>query len=184
MAHCVHLSEAAIGRFAATGTGVAHCPTSNGRLGSGAAPLRSLLAAGVPVGLGVDGAASNESGRMVDELHQALLTARVRDGSMALSARQALGLATMGGARCLGRQDEIGSIEVGKQADLAVWRVDGLAGAGIADPLTTLVFGAPTLDRLYVNGREVVADGHLVTADETALAAAAGRAGATLRAGA
>jgi cytosine/adenosine deaminase-related metal-dependent hydrolase len=181
LAHCVHLSDEAVGRFAATGTGVAHCPTSNGRLGAGAAPIRALVAAGAPVGLGVDGAASNESGRMIDELHQALLTARVRDGSMALTARQALSLATTGGARCLGRQDEIGSLEAGKLADLAIWRVDGIPGAGIADPVTTLVFGAPSLDQLYVNGRPVVSDGRLVKADEEALASAAARAAATLR---
>jgi cytosine/adenosine deaminase-related metal-dependent hydrolase len=171
LAHGVHLSADAVGRLAATGTGVAHCPTSNGRLGSGIAPVRALLAAGAPVGLGVDGAASNESGRMADELHQALLSARLRDGPQALSARQALHLATMGGARCLGRAAEIGSLEPGKLADVALWQVGGLAGAGIADPVTVLVLGAPALDRLYVGGRAVVRDGALVTADPAALAA-------------
>jgi cytosine/adenosine deaminase-related metal-dependent hydrolase len=180
MAHCVHLSDAAIARFAATGTGVAHCPTSNARLGSGIAPVRALLAAGVPVGLGVDGAASNESGRLMDELHQALLMARCRDGSLALTARQALQMATIGGARCLGRDTEIGSIELGKLADLAVWHVDGLPGAGIEDPLCTLVFGAPRLAHLFVGGRQVVADGQLRTADSSALATAAGRASARI----
>jgi cytosine/adenosine deaminase-related metal-dependent hydrolase len=170
MAHCVHLSDDAIGRLAATRTGVAHCPTSNGRLGAGAAPVRQLLDSGVPVGLGVDGAASNESGRMIDELHQALLVARVRDGPQALTAREALSLATLGGARCLGRERELGSIEPGKLADLALWRVDGIAGAGIADPVCTLVFGAPSLERLYVGGRAVVEDGRLVGADAEQLA--------------
>jgi cytosine/adenosine deaminase-related metal-dependent hydrolase len=183
MAHCVHLSDAAVGAFAATGTGVAHCPTSNGRLGSGAAPITALLAAGAPVGLGVDGAASNESGRMIDELHQALLVARVRGGPLALSARQALGMATIGGARCLGRQDELGSLEPGKLADIALWRVDGIAGSGVADPVCTLVFGAPTLDRLVVGGRTIVEHGHLTTADEEELAGAAAKASAALRAG-
>jgi cytosine/adenosine deaminase-related metal-dependent hydrolase len=182
MAHCVHLSDAAVDRFAETGTGVAHCPTSNGRLGSGAAPISGLLAAGAPVGLGVDGSASNESGRMIDELHQALLVARVRGGPLALSAREALGMATRGGARCLGRLDELGSLEPGKLADVALWRVDGLAGAGIADPVCTLVFGAPTLERLIVGGRPIVAAGHLLTADEDDLARAAAQAAATLQA--
>ncbi|UQX88366.1 8-oxoguanine deaminase [Jatrophihabitans telluris] len=181
LAHCVHLSDEAVRRFGETGTAVAHCPTSNGRLGSGAARLRDLLAAGVSVGLGVDGAASNESGGMVDELHQALLVARTRDGSGALTARQALSAATIGGARCLGRQDELGSLESGKLADLALWRIDGLAGSGIADPVTTLVFGNPTLDRLWVNGLPVVEGGCLVTAEEAALAAGAARAAAALR---
>jgi cytosine/adenosine deaminase-related metal-dependent hydrolase len=180
LAHCVHLSGEAIARFAATGTGVAHCPTSNGRLGSGIAPVRALLDAGVPVGLGVDGSASNESGRMIGELHQALLAARYRDGPMALSARAALQMATMEGARCLGREDELGSLEPGKLADVALWRVGGLAGAGIADPLCMLVFGAPALDRLWVAGRPVVSGGELVTADAAELAAGAAAASARI----
>jgi 8-oxoguanine deaminase len=182
MAHCVHLDEPAVRRFAETGTGVAHCPTSNGRLGSGSAPVRALLGAGAPVGLGVDGAASNESGRMIDELHQALLVARVREGPLALSARDALTMATRGGARCLGRAGELGSLEVGKLADIAVWNISGLAGGGIEDPVCTLVFGAPKLERLFVSGRELVADGRLLSADEDALAEAATTAAATLRA--
>jgi len=181
LAHCVHLSDVAVARFAATGTGVAHCPTSNGRLGAGAAPTAALLGAGAPVGLGVDGAASNESGRMVDELHQALLVARIRGGPDALTARQALSMATMGGARCIGREQELGSLEVGKLADVAVWRVDALAGAGIEDPVATLVLGAPALEHLYVGGRPVVTGGELVTADTAQLAKDAARAAATLR---
>ena len=176
LAHCVHLSDDAVARFAATGTGVAHCATSNGRLGSGIAPVRSLLDAGAPVGLGVDGAASNESGRMSDELHQSLLVARLRNGPLGLSARDALRIATAGGARCLGRSAEIGSLEVGKLADVAVWRVDGLPGAGIDDPLCTLVFGAASLMHLFVGGRQVVRDGELQTADAGELASAATRA--------
>jgi cytosine/adenosine deaminase-related metal-dependent hydrolase len=182
MAHCVHLSDDAVAHFAGTGTGVAHCPTSNGRLGSGAAPVRALLRAGAPVGLGVDGAASNESGRMVDELHQALLVARVREGPLGLTAREALGIATTGGARCLGRERELGSLEGGKLADLALWRVDGLAGAGIDDPLCTLVFGAPTLERLFVGGRPIVEQGRLLTADERTLAREAASAAGALKA--
>ncbi|MDX6348764.1 MAG: 8-oxoguanine deaminase [Streptomyces sp.] len=180
MAHCVHLSDDAVARFAATGTGVAHCPTSNGRLGSGIAPIRSLLDAGAPVGLGVDGSASNESGRMVDELHQALLAARYRGGPLALSAREALTMATMGGARCLGRAGELGSIEVGKQADLALWRVGDLPGAGIVDPVTTLVFGAPALEHLFVAGRPVVSGGALTTVDVDELAGRAAAASARI----
>ena len=180
LAHCVHLSDEAVGRFAATGTGVAHCPTSNGRLGSGIARVRDLLAAGAPVGLGVDGSASNESGKMVDELHQALLAARFANGPLALSVRESLRLATMGGARCLGREGELGSLEVGKLADVALWQVGGLAGAGIADPLCTLVFGAPALDRLWVHGRPVVSDGQLANADAGELAAGAAAASARI----
>jgi cytosine/adenosine deaminase-related metal-dependent hydrolase len=184
LAHCVHLAPAAVSRFAATGTAVAHCPTSNGRLGAGVAPVRSLLAAGVPVGLGVDGAASNESGRMADEPHQALLVARSAGGPDALTARQALHMATMGGARCLGRAGEIGSLEIGKLADLALWRVDGLAGAGVADPVSALVLGAAPLEALYVGGRPVVTGGRLVTADEVELAGAAAAASRTIAGGA
>jgi len=176
LAHCVHLSGEAVARLAATGTGVAHCPTSNGRLGAGIAPVRKLLDANVVTGLGVDGSASNESGRMVDELHQALLAARCAGGPLALSARECLRMATMGGARCLGRERELGSIEPGKLADLAVWRVDALPGAGIEDPVCTLVFGAPALEHLLVGGRQVVAGGELRTADTADLAAAAARA--------
>ena len=176
LAHGVHLSDAAIARLAATGTGLAHCPTSNGRLGAGVAPLRALLDAGAVVGLGVDGAASNESGRMVDELHQALLVARAAGGPLALTAREALRAATRGGAACLGRDGELGSIEVGRLADLAVWRVDGLGGAGIADPVATLVLGAPELAHVVVGGRPVVTGGVLVTADAGDLARRAARA--------
>ncbi|SFO83744.1 Cytosine/adenosine deaminase [Amycolatopsis arida] len=171
LAHTVHLAPAAIGRLGATGTGAAHCPTSNGRLGTGIAPVRELLDTGAPVGLGVDGAASNESGGLVEELHQALLQARQRGGPTALAVREALWLGTMGGARCLGREGELGSLEPGKLADLAVWRLDGLAHAGIADPVAALVLGPqPELALLLVGGETVVADGELRTADVTAVA--------------
>lgn len=180
LAHCVHLSAAAVARFAATGTGVAHCPTSNGRLGAGIAPVRGLLDAGAVVGLGVDGSASNESGRMLDELHQALLAARYAGGPLALTARDCLRMATMGGARCLGRAAELGSLEAGKLADVAVWRTDGLPGAGIADPVAVLVFGAPALEHLLVGGRQIVSGGVLQTAEAGDLAAAAAKASATI----
>ena len=121
---------------------------------------------------------------MIDELHQALLVARVREGPLALSARQSLAMATSGGERFLGREREIGSIEDGKLADIALWRVDGLAGEGIEDPVCTLVFGTPALERLFVSGQPLVTDGHLTRADEIVLARDAADAAAALRAGA
>ncbi|GIG55228.1 8-oxoguanine deaminase [Demequina activiva] len=181
MAHCVHLSSPDIDRFASTGTGVAHCPSSNARLAAGIAPVRDMLRAGVPVGLGVDGAASNESGQLGTEVRAAVLAARLRDGADAMSGRDALRVATMGGARVLGRQDEIGSVEAGKLADLALWRIDGVEHAGIADPVAALGLGAlPPLERLIVQGRAVVDSGHLVGVDEGEVAAKVARASAAL----
>ncbi len=165
-AHCVHLSEVDLSRFGATGTGVAHCPTSNLRLGAGVAPVRRMLDAGLKVGLGVDGSASNERGDLSFEMKQALLVARGLGGAGAMTAREALRLATRGGAEVLGRRD-LGSIEPGKCADLAVWRTCGLELAGAPDLVAGLVFSAPhRVDRLYVGGEEVVRDGRLVRADE------------------
>lgn len=172
LAHGVHLSDDAVRRLGDTGTGVAHCPSSNGRLGAGVAPVRPLLDARAPVGLGVDGVASNESGRLGDEMRQALLTARSRHGADALSVRDALWTATRGGARCLGREDELGSLEPGKLADLAVWRTDGLGHAGIDDPVAALVLGPlPHLERLLRGGHTVVSDGRLVRAAHSDLTA-------------
>ncbi|MGK8520849.1 8-oxoguanine deaminase [Nocardia asteroides] len=180
-AHAVHLDDGAIAAMAETGTGVAHCPTSNARLGAGVARIAELVRAGVPVGLGVDGAASNESGSMIEEPRHALLWARNRGGPRAMTARTALELATIGGARVLGRAAEIGSIEVGKLADLALWRVDTAAHAGIADPVTALVLGcAPPLAALLVNGREVVRDGEVRTVDMDVVATEVARAQAAL----
>ena len=171
-AHCVHLSDAEIGRFAATGTGVAHCPTSNLRLGAGVAPVQAMTAAGVRVGLGVDGSASNERSDLFLEVKQALLVARGRGGPQAMTARKALRLATRGGAAVLGR-DDIGSIASGKCADLAVWATDGLELAGAADPVAGLVFAGPhRVDRLYVGGELVVRGGALVRADAAEIARA------------
>jgi cytosine/adenosine deaminase-related metal-dependent hydrolase len=173
LAHCVHLSASDIARYAATGTGTAHCPSSNARLGSGIAPVPELVAAGAPVGLGVDGVASNEHGGLAAELRQAVLCARSRLGPQALSARQALRIATMGGAQCLGRAGEIGSLEPGKLGDVALWRLDGLGHADIADPVCALVLGPPApLELLLVGGRVVVARNELRTADVDELAAA------------
>jgi cytosine/adenosine deaminase-related metal-dependent hydrolase len=172
LAHGVHLSQAEIERIGATGTGVAHCPSSNGRLGAGTASARALLDAGGPVGLGVDGAASQEAGRLGDELRQALYASRSRYGPRSLSCRQALQMATIGGAACLGRADEIGSLEPGKLADLALWRVDGLGHAGIEDPVAALVLGTqPPLELLTVGGSIVVDRGELLTASTDTLTA-------------
>jgi cytosine/adenosine deaminase-related metal-dependent hydrolase len=169
-AHCVHLSDSEVDRFASTGTGVAHCPNSNLRLGAGVAPVRAMLAAGVRVGLGVDGSASNERGDLLLEIKQALLVARGRNGPAALTAREVLRLGTRGGADVLKRVD-LGSLEPGKRADLAVWRVDGLELAGAADLVAGLVLSAPhRVDRLVVGGEDVVREGRLVRADEEEIA--------------
>ena len=171
LAHCVHLSDSEIRRLAVTGTGVAHCPTSNARLGAGVAPVSSLTTAGAPVGLGVDGAASNEAGELGPEIRQAMLVARIKGGPAALTARGALALATRGGARCLGR-DEIGSLEPNMQADVALWRIDDLDHAGIEDPVAALVFGPPRpVEHLLVQGRTIVEGGEVIGADEAAIAA-------------
>jgi cytosine/adenosine deaminase-related metal-dependent hydrolase len=169
-AHCVHLDGADVTRFAESGTGVAHCPTSNLRLGAGVAPVRPLLDAGIRVGLGVDGSASNERGDLSMEVKQALLVARGRDGPEALTAREALRLGTRGGAAVLGRGD-LGSLERGRSADIAVWRTGGLEFAGADDPVAALVLSGPhRVDRLLVRGEDVVRDGHLVRADEHEIA--------------
>lgn len=171
LAHCVHLSEPEITRLAETQTGVAHCPSSNARLGAGVAPVTALLGAGARVGLGVDGVASNEAGELGPELRQAIFAARARYGPQALSVRQALWLGTYGGALCLGRHDELGSLEDGKLADIAVWDLTSLDHAGIADPVAALVLGPrPRLRLLVVQGETIVEDGRLLRVDEDALA--------------
>ncbi|MFI9312101.1 8-oxoguanine deaminase [Streptomyces althioticus] len=172
MAHCVHMNDSDIAAFARTGTGVAHCPSSNARLAAGIARVPDMLAAGVPVGLGVDGTASNESGELHTELRNALLINRLgAHREKALTARQALRLGTHGGARVLGRADEIGSLEPGKLADLVLWRMDTLAHASVADPVTALVFGAAApVTASFVNGRQIVENDRLLTADEDAIA--------------
>ena len=169
-AHCIHLSDTDVARFAATGTGVAHCPTSNGRLGSGIAPVRELVDAGVAVGLGADGSASNERSDLGYEVKQALLVARLRGGPRAMTPREALRLATSGGAAVLGR-DDIGSLEPGKRADFAVWATDGLEYGGADDLVAELVLAGPQrVDRLVVGGEDVVRGGSLVRADEGEIA--------------
>jgi cytosine/adenosine deaminase-related metal-dependent hydrolase len=169
-AHGIHLDDNAVKRLGVSRTGVAHCPTSNARLGAGIARAADLRAAGVPVGLGVDGAASNESSSVLEEARNALLFARARGGPSAMTVRQALELATVGGAAVLGRADEIGSVEPGKIADIALWRIDTPTHAGIDDPVAALVLGAPPpLRLLLVNGRIVVEHDTVGTVDEDAM---------------
>ncbi len=164
--HCVHLNEQEIALFAQTGTGVCHCPSSNMRLASGIAPVRAYLDAGVRVGLGVDGSASNDSSHLLAEARVALLLQRVSGNPAALSAEEALWLATVGGARVLGRND-IGQLASGKAADLIGFCLERLDYAGaLHDPLAALVFCTPQrVDLSVINGRVVVEDGHLLTVD-------------------
>jgi cytosine/adenosine deaminase-related metal-dependent hydrolase len=165
-AHCVKLDPAEIDLFARSGTGVAHCPCSNCRLGSGIAPVRQMRDAGVNVALGVDGSASNDGGHLIGEARQALLLQRVRNGADAMSAREALEIATLGGATVLGRGAELGSIEPGKRADLAIWDASGPEVAGAWDPVAALVLCGPHQVRdLIVEGRRVVAGGLLTGID-------------------
>ncbi len=163
-AHCVKLDQSEIDLFARTGTGVAHCPCSNCRLGSGIAPVRRLRDAGVRVGLGVDGSASNDASNMIGEARQAMLLQRVMLGADAMSAREALEIATRGGADVLGRP-ECGRIAVGARADIAIWDVSGIESAGSWDPAALLMAGPQTVRDLLVEGRRIVADGQVQTID-------------------
>jgi cytosine/adenosine deaminase-related metal-dependent hydrolase len=165
-AHCVQLDASGIALFARTGTGVAHCPCSNMRLGSGIAPVRRMLDAGVRVGLGVDGSASNDGSQMLAEARQALLLARLSGDPRALSARDALELATRGGAAVLGR-DDIGHLAPGMAADFVAFDVSGLLHAGaLHDPVAALVFcGAAAVGTSVIDGRVVVRAGQLTTLD-------------------
>ncbi|MCW9043464.1 MAG: 8-oxoguanine deaminase [Pseudopelagicola sp.] len=163
-AHCVKLDTREIDLFARTKTGVAHCPCSNCRLGSGIAPVRAMRDAGVPVGLGVDGSASNDAGNLVLEARQAMLLQRVARGADAMSAREALEIATRGGAEVLGR-DDCGQIAVGKRADVALWDIRGIESAGSWDPAALLLAGPVTVRDLFIEGRQVVRDGHVTTID-------------------
>ncbi|MBR9843976.1 MAG: 8-oxoguanine deaminase [Rhodobacteraceae bacterium] len=163
-AHCVKLDGQEIELFARTKTGVAHCPCSNCRLGSGIAPVRAMRDAGVPVGLGVDGSASNDAGNLVLEARQAMLLQRVARGADAMSAREALEIATRGGAEVLGR-DDCGQIAIGKRADLAIWDVRGIESAGSWDPVALLLAGPVRVRDLFIEGRQTVRDGHVTTLD-------------------
>jgi cytosine/adenosine deaminase-related metal-dependent hydrolase len=176
-AHCVHMSEEESRLMGRTGTGVAHCPTSNLRLGSGIAPVRQYLQDNVPVSIAVDGSASNDCSAMLAEVRQAMLVARVKSGVAAMPARDALWMATRGGARVLGR-DDIGEISPGKAADLALFDLSGLDFAGsLSDPVAAVVFcgAAYKAKHVLVNGRLVVEDGRLTTVDESAVARQANR---------
>ncbi|GAA6207998.1 8-oxoguanine deaminase [Cognatishimia sp. WU-CL00825] len=161
-AHCVKLDGQDIDLFAKTKTGVAHCPCSNCRLGSGIAPVRSMRDAGVRVGLGVDGSASNDTSNLMAEARQAMMLQRVSLGADAMSAREALEVATRGGAEVLGRSD-CGQIAVGKRADIALWDVSGIESAGSWDPAALVLAGPQKVRDLFVEGRQVVKQGCLLT---------------------
>ncbi|MCK0167513.1 8-oxoguanine deaminase [Jannaschia sp. S6380] len=163
-AHCVKLDASEIDLFARTRTGVAHCPCSNCRLGSGIAPLRAMLDAGVPVGLGVDGSASNDVASLVGEARQAMLLARVSRGADAMPSQDVLRVATRGGAEVLGRED-IGAIAPGLRADIAVWDMRGVDSAGSWDRAALLLAGPRRVRDLFVEGRQIVRDGHVATLD-------------------
>jgi len=163
-AHCVKLDAQEIDLFARTGTCVAHCPCSNCRLASGIAPVRAMRDAGVGVGLGVDGSASNDAGNLVAEARMAMLLQRVAQGAGAMSAREALEIATRGGARALGR-DDIGQLTPGKRADIAIWDAGAIESAGSWDPAALLLAGPTWVRDLFVEGRQVVRDGRLATMD-------------------
>jgi len=181
MAHAVHLDDLAIAKFGKTKTSVAHCPSSNARLGAGIASVQKLVKAGVPVGLGVDGAASNESGELLTEVRSAALWARLKDGPTAMSSRQALALATRGGAKVLGRESELGSIEVGKLADLVLWKLDDIGHIDIVDPIAALVLGPKAeVSALLVNGEVRVRHGLLTSKSHEEIAKDAAKASKNL----
>jgi len=163
VAHGIYFNASEVKRLGRAGVGVAHCPTSNMRLGSGLAPALALQRAGSPVGLGVDGSASNDSSNMIAEARQALLIQRLGHGAAAITVQQALRMATVGGAQCLGRSD-IGSLEAGKRADIALFDLNDPAYSGAQDPVAALLLCAPTtVKTLVVEGRVVVDDHKLTT---------------------
>ncbi|WP_170422888.1 8-oxoguanine deaminase [Ruegeria arenilitoris] len=163
-AHCVKLDGAEIDLFARTQTGVAHCPCSNCRLGSGIAPVRSMRDRGVPVGLGADGSASNDNGSLILEARQAMLLQRVSNGADAMSSREALEIATRGGADVLNRPD-CGRLTPGKRADIAIWDTRSIESAGSWDPAALLLAGPMKVKHLFVEGRQIVRAGELTTID-------------------
>lgn len=174
-AHCVQLDAQEIDLFARTKTGVAHCPCSNCRLGSGIAPLRAMVAQGVPVGIGVDGSASNDSGHLLIEARQAMLLQRAIGGPSAFDSRDTLFLATRGGAQILGRSD-CGSLEPGKRADIVLWDMADIPSAGAWDKAAALLLAPPSRARdVFVEGRAVVRDGDLAQASRRDILRAADR---------
>ncbi len=169
-AHCVKLDGHEIDLFAKSKTGVAHCPCSNCRLGSGIAPVRALRDAGVPTGLGVDGSASNDAANLIGEARQAMLLQRVANGADAMSAREALEIATRGGAEVLGRKD-CGQIAAGKRGDIAIWDARGVQSAGSWDSAALLLAGPTRVKDLFVEGRHIVQDGQMPHLDLPAIIA-------------
>ena len=169
-AHCVKLDPQEIAMFSRTQTGIAHCPCSNCRLASGIAPVQAMRVAGVPVGLGVDGSASNDSGNLMAEARQAMLLQRIAYGAGAMSPGIALEIATSGGAQVLGR-DDCGSLDVGKCADVVIWDMDDVSAAGNWDPAAILLAGPSLARDVFVNGKQVVAGGQITTVDQRVLAA-------------
>jgi len=188
LAHGVHFSPGEVDRLGRSRTGIAHCPSSNMRLGAGACAAMDLVGSGARVGLGVDGAASSEDYDLLRQAHQALLLARLRsaqlgnlDAAGAMTPAQAWDLATRGGAAVLGR-DDVGTLAPGMRADLALYRLDDLGRAGIEDPLVGLVLAPPArAEAVVVEGRVVVLEGRLVNADEDDLAREAAAAGRRMR---
>jgi len=163
-AHCVKLNAEEQELFARTQTGISHCPCSNCRLGSGIAPIRQMRDAGISVGLGVDGSASNDSGNLILEARQAMLMQRVSQGADAMSSREALEIATRGGADVLGRP-ECGRLAVGKRADIAIWDISQLESAGSWDPAAILLTGPTRVKHLLIEGKQIIEDGQLLTVD-------------------
>jgi cytosine/adenosine deaminase-related metal-dependent hydrolase len=163
-AHCVKLDQQDIDLFSKSGTGVAHCPCSNCRLGSGIAPVRTMRDQDVKVGLGVDGSASNDMANLMNEARQTMMLQRVQNGADAMSAREAMEIATRGGADVLGRP-ECGRIAVGKRADIAIWDISGIESAGSWDPAALVIAGSNKVRHLFVEGRQIVRDWNIVTLD-------------------
>ncbi|HHJ1299987.1 8-oxoguanine deaminase [Pseudomonas sp. P1B16] len=183
LAHGIHFNADEIARLGAAGTGICHCPSSNMRLASGICPTVDLEAAGAPLGLGVDGSASNDASNMILEARQALYLQRLRYGAEQITPERALGWATRGSARLLGRQD-IGELAVGKQADLAMFKLDELRFSGSHDPLSALLLcGADRADRVMVGGQWRVVDGQIEGLDIQGLIANHRQAAAQLIAG-
>ena len=178
-AHCVKLNGQEIELFAKSSTGIAHCPCSNCRLGSGIAPVRAMRDAGVPVGLGVDGSASNDAGNLIAEARQSMLLQRVQNGADAMSAREALEIATRGGAEVLGRSDT-GQLAKGFRADVAIWDVSGIESAGSWDPAALLLAGPTKVKNLFVEGRQIVRDGQVATLNLSHVIAAQNKLAAAL----